>query len=167
MWLRRERQGMHTEFQRGNLLGGSNTDETRSMKAKAIPVHAMQALRGRGSTAPTALHGWVVSVTSRPRFTPGETTLGTHWIGGWVGLRDGWTQRLEEKSFPSIGNRTPVDQSVVINYIDWATTGIVAWNRFHKIRTYNLTKNSILLKLKSHTVTWNDCCAAIVKRNWF
>jgi hypothetical protein len=27
---------------------------------------------------------------SRPsRFTPGETDPGTHWIGGWVGLRAG------------------------------------------------------------------------------
>jgi hypothetical protein len=31
----------------------------------------------------------VVSVTPRPRFTPGERTPGTHWIGGWVGLRAG------------------------------------------------------------------------------
>jgi hypothetical protein len=33
--------------------------------------------------------GWVVSVTPRPRFTPGERTPGTHWIGGWVGLSAG------------------------------------------------------------------------------
>jgi hypothetical protein len=32
---------------------------------------------------------WVVSLTSRPRFTPGERTPGTHCIGGWVGLRAG------------------------------------------------------------------------------
>jgi hypothetical protein len=31
----------------------------------------------------------VVSVTPRPRFTPGERTPGTHWIGGWVGPRAG------------------------------------------------------------------------------
>jgi hypothetical protein len=31
--------------------------------------------------------GWVVSVTSRPRFTPGERTPGTHWTGSWVGPR--------------------------------------------------------------------------------
>jgi hypothetical protein len=29
--------------------------------------------------------GWVVSVTPRPRFTPGERIPGTHWTGGWVG----------------------------------------------------------------------------------
>jgi hypothetical protein len=32
---------------------------------------------------------WVVSVTPWPRFTPGERTPGTHWIGGWVGPRAG------------------------------------------------------------------------------
>jgi hypothetical protein len=30
-----------------------------------------------------------VSVTPWPRFTPGEGTPGTHWIGGWVGPRAG------------------------------------------------------------------------------
>jgi hypothetical protein len=25
--------------------------------------------------------GWVVSVTTQPRFTPGERTPGTHWLG--------------------------------------------------------------------------------------
>jgi hypothetical protein len=29
--------------------------------------------------------GWVVSVSPRPRFTPGERTPGTHCTGGWVG----------------------------------------------------------------------------------
>jgi hypothetical protein len=31
----------------------------------------------------------VVRVTPRKRFTPGERTPGTHWIGGWVGPRAG------------------------------------------------------------------------------
>jgi hypothetical protein len=31
----------------------------------------------------------VVSVTPRPRFTPGERTPGNHWTGGWVGPRAG------------------------------------------------------------------------------
>jgi hypothetical protein len=31
-----------------------------------------------------------------------------HWIGGWVGLKLAWTQRLEEKPFTSAGDRTPV-----------------------------------------------------------
>jgi hypothetical protein len=33
--------------------------------------------------------GWVVSVTPRQRFTLRERTSGTHWTGGWVGLRAG------------------------------------------------------------------------------
>jgi hypothetical protein len=33
--------------------------------------------------------GWVVSVTPRPRFTSGERTPGTHWIGSWMGPRAG------------------------------------------------------------------------------
>jgi hypothetical protein len=30
---------------------------------------------------------WLASLSSR--FTPGDRTPGTHWIGGWVGLRTG------------------------------------------------------------------------------
>jgi hypothetical protein len=44
---------------------------------------------------------------------PRERTAGTDWIGGWV-----WTQRLEEKSFASAGDRTTVVQSVVRLYTD-------------------------------------------------
>jgi hypothetical protein len=33
--------------------------------------------------------GWVVSVMPQPRFTPGERTPSTRWIGVWVGLRAG------------------------------------------------------------------------------
>jgi hypothetical protein len=58
--------------------------------------------------------GRVVSVTSRPRFTPG-----THCIGKWVGLETGLD--TEAKSFASAGNRTPVFQSAVRHYTDWAT----------------------------------------------
>jgi hypothetical protein len=35
---------------------------------------------------------------SRPcRFTPGERTLGTHWIGGWVGPRAGLDDVVKRK----------------------------------------------------------------------
>jgi hypothetical protein len=33
--------------------------------------------------------GEVVSVTPQPHFTPREKAPGTHWTGGWVGLRVG------------------------------------------------------------------------------
>jgi hypothetical protein len=32
-----------------------------------------------------------------------------------------WTRRLEKKSFASAGNRTPIAQSVIRHYTDWAT----------------------------------------------
>jgi hypothetical protein len=39
--------------------------------------------------------------TSRPgRFTPGERDPGTHWIGGWVGLRAGLDDL--EKTLPGL-----------------------------------------------------------------
>jgi hypothetical protein len=47
--------------------------------------------------------GWVVSITPRPRFTPGERTPGTHCTGGWVGPRAGLD--TEEKSFTPAGDR--------------------------------------------------------------
>jgi hypothetical protein len=41
--------------------------------------------------------GWVVSVTPRPRFTPGVRTPGTHWTEGWVGPRDGLDTEVRGK----------------------------------------------------------------------
>jgi hypothetical protein len=41
--------------------------------------------------------GWVVSITPRPRFAPGERTPGTHWIGGWVGPRAGLDAEARRK----------------------------------------------------------------------
>jgi hypothetical protein len=41
--------------------------------------------------------GWVVSVTPRQRFTPGEITPGTHWRGGWVGPRAGLDAEARRK----------------------------------------------------------------------
>jgi hypothetical protein len=53
-----------------------------------------------------------------PLFIPGEMTPGTHWMGGWVGPEPVWTQRLEEKSSVSVGDRTPVVHFVVRHYTD-------------------------------------------------
>jgi hypothetical protein len=63
--------------------------------------------------------GWVVSITPRPRFTPGERTTGTHWIGGWVGPRAGLDAGLEEKTSAPAGDRTPILQPVVRHYTAW------------------------------------------------
>jgi hypothetical protein len=41
-----------------------------------------------------------------------------------------WTQRLEEKFSASVGDRTPVVQSVVRHYTDWATPADIKSIRF-------------------------------------
>jgi hypothetical protein len=56
--------------------------------------------------------GWVVSVKPRPRFSPSERTPGTHWIGGWMGLRIGLDIEARRKLFASDGNQISVVQSV-------------------------------------------------------
>jgi hypothetical protein len=41
--------------------------------------------------------GWVVSITPRPLFTPGERTTGTHCTGGWEGPRAGLDTEVRGK----------------------------------------------------------------------
>jgi hypothetical protein len=92
-----------------------------SIKSKAVPLHAMEALGGRGGIAPTQS---VVSVTPRPRFTPGERTTGTHCTGGWVGPRAGLDTEAAGKILcPRRGSNPdrPVVQPVVRHYTAWAT----------------------------------------------
>jgi hypothetical protein len=62
------------------------------------------ALGGRGGVLPTVFlfnldtrRKWVVSITPRPRFTPGERAPGTHCTGGWVGPRAGLAAEDREK----------------------------------------------------------------------
>jgi hypothetical protein len=90
-------------------------------KRKAVPLHAMVALGGREGRAPThswprTRWGWVVSVTPPPP--------GTHCTGGWVGLRAGLDTKVRGKILcPYRGSNPdrPVVQSVVRQYITWAT----------------------------------------------
>jgi hypothetical protein len=61
---------------------------------------------------------------SRPcRFTPGERAPGTHWIGGWVGLRSGLDAVEKRKFLPyRDSNSDPsVIQPVASRYTDCAT----------------------------------------------
>jgi hypothetical protein len=50
----------------------------------------------------SALVGGEWSALRPSRFTPGERTFGTHWIGGWVD---------PTASMDSTGTRTPAPQS--------------------------------------------------------
>jgi hypothetical protein len=70
----------------------------------------------------------VVSITPRPRFTPGiRPPVPIEQEAGWT-PEPVWTQRLEEKSSASVGDRTPVVQSVVRHYTDCATPAPIGHN---------------------------------------
>jgi hypothetical protein len=47
---------------------------------------------------------------------PGKTAPGTHWMGGWLGPRDG-LDNVKKKYLPYVGNRTPSSHSAR-NYAD-------------------------------------------------
>jgi hypothetical protein len=68
------------------------------IKAKALPIHAMKALGGRGiaptHSPPRHKWGWMIRVTPRPRPEKGPPVQEAGWTPG-----PGWTRRLEEKSF--------------------------------------------------------------------
>jgi hypothetical protein len=97
--------------------------------AEAVPQHTYGGSGGEEyssySFTTSALHGgWVVSVTPRPRFTPGERTHGTHWTGSQVGPRAGLDTEARGKiSCLCQGSNLdrPVVQSVARHYTDWAT----------------------------------------------
>jgi hypothetical protein len=70
----------------------------------------------------SALYGGEWSA-SRPghALPPGkETPVPIGQEAGWT-PEPIWTQRLEEESSASVGDLTPVVQSVVSHYTDWAT----------------------------------------------
>jgi hypothetical protein len=84
------------------------------------------------------LHGFLTSALDggewsalRPgRFTSRERAPGTHWIGGWVGLRAVLCAGVKRKisSHRRESNpRTPIVQPVAQSYSDWA---IMARNIF-------------------------------------
>jgi hypothetical protein len=45
---------------------------------------------------------------------PQERTPGTHWLGGWMGLRNGLDTVTRENFYASVEDRTPVVQSVAV-----------------------------------------------------
>jgi hypothetical protein len=69
----------------------------------------------------SALEGGECSTSCLGHTYPGEWTPSTHCTGGWVGLRAGWVQRIEEKSSATAGDQTLVAQSIASHYTDWPT----------------------------------------------
>jgi hypothetical protein len=65
--------------------------------------------------------GWAVSVTPRPRFTPGKGPPVPIVQEAGRAPEPVWTLGLEEKSSAPVGDRTPIVQPVVRHYTAWAT----------------------------------------------
>jgi hypothetical protein len=107
-------------------LYGRHTDRS----AKAVPLHATK-IHGGGEVQLLLIHdlgtrlGWVISVTPRPRFNPGERTPPyNHCTGSWVYPRAGLDTEARGNILclcrGSNVNR-PVVHPVVRHYTDWAT----------------------------------------------
>jgi hypothetical protein len=71
-----------------------------------VPLHAMEAFGDREGLAPAFLNldtrrTWMISITLRPRFTPGKKpTVPIVQVAGWA-PEPVWMQRVEETSSDS------------------------------------------------------------------
>jgi hypothetical protein len=82
----------------------------------------------------SALDGGEWSASRPGRFTARKTAPGTHWLGGWVGLRAVLDTALKRKT-PSPRRESnpdhPIVQPVASRYTDWAipalTVFLVIW----------------------------------------
>jgi hypothetical protein len=66
--------------------------------------------------------GWVMSITPRPRFTPGERTSGTHCTGGWVGPRAGMDAEARGKILCRGSNPGPPVCCQTLYWLSYPTT---------------------------------------------
>jgi hypothetical protein len=77
--------------------------------------------------------GWVVSVSSRPRFTPWEMTTGAQCIWSWVGFRAGLDAeaRGEILCFCPCSNSSPPACSQTLPWLSYPSSNVFAgrlWN---------------------------------------
>jgi hypothetical protein len=86
-------------------------------KGKAVPLHAMEALGGRGCIAPTHSRPRHLMGVSGQRHAPAALLpqgkgppVPIVQEAGWA-PEPVWTQRLEGKSFAPAGERTPIARS--------------------------------------------------------
>jgi hypothetical protein len=103
-----------------DILAGKRPLGRSDRLGEGVPLHAMKAPGGGGryssySFSTSALDGGEWSASRPGRALPLGTgpTVPIVQEAGWAS-EPVWTQRLEEKS--SVGNRTPVVQSVVRHY---------------------------------------------------
>jgi hypothetical protein len=66
----------------------------------------------------SALDGGEWSASRPGRALPSVKDPGTHYTGGWVGLRTGLDTEARGKIFASAGDRAPAVQSAVGHYTD-------------------------------------------------
>jgi hypothetical protein len=104
------------------LLGNPCAFCVISANSKAAPTRNTGAKRERTHSSysflASAIDGGEWSASRRFRaFTRGKD-LGTHWIGGWVGLRTALDTEARVKILSLCQYRTPVVQSVVRHYTD-------------------------------------------------
>jgi hypothetical protein len=92
-------------------------DRRKWKKVRAVPLHAMEALGGRGCIPPTHLRPRHYMGVSGQRHAPAALLppgkgppVPTGQETGWA-PEPVWTQRLEEKSFAPAGDRTPIARS--------------------------------------------------------
>jgi hypothetical protein len=87
------------------------------IKGKTVPLHAMEALGGRGAIVPTHSRPRHQMGVSGQRHAPAAllppgkgppVPIGQE--AGWA-PEPVWTQRIEEKSFAPTGDRTPIARS--------------------------------------------------------
>jgi hypothetical protein len=104
-----------------------------SIKAKAVPLHAMKAFGGEELYLLLILDlctrwPWVVSFTPRPCFNPWERTE------SWVGPRYGLDTEVRGKilsPLPGIEPPSPGLQPLARHYTDWATLLPYTWPNFN------------------------------------
>jgi hypothetical protein len=92
----------------------------------------------------SALDGGEWSASRPGRFTPRESTPGTHWIGGWIGSRavlDAVVKRKIPSPRRESNPRTPIVQPVAQRYTDWAITPLVASHVQYNIKMLCLETN--------------------------
>jgi hypothetical protein len=80
--------------------------------------------------------GWVVSVTPRPLFTPGERTPSTHCTGGWVGPRAGLDTEVRGK-FVCLCRGSNLGRPVCSQTL-YSLSGLLIWLREQQKNTFPL-----------------------------
>jgi hypothetical protein len=91
----------------------------REVKVKVKVLEEWRYSSTHSSTS--ALEGDEWSVSRPGRFTPRERASGTHWIGGWVGLRADLNAVVKRKipsAHPESKLRTPFVLPVIQRYTD-------------------------------------------------